>query len=599
MMWLVGHRFSVFFFFLLTCGLTLNASARQWVMNDAPPPPRDMGELLSRFEQAAAPGAALTVIKDGEALFTGAFGKANLEYDIDITPQTVFGVASVSKQFTAFAIAMLADQGKLSLNDDIRKHLPEVPDLGETVTIRHLIHHTSGLPDELGMLRLAGWRFDDPITNADVMAIVSRLDALDYTPGDRHIYSNTNYTVLAAIIERVTGTSFAAWTQANLFEPLGMHSTRFVDAMEALVPNRAMNYDRDEADTLVRRPDVWFNVGPGGLYSTVEDLAIWAQNLTTGKVGGKAVIEQMRKADSLNDGTSLDYAFGLVHGEDQGLRMISHGGSAPGLQSNLRLYPDQNVAIIALSNSGGGLMRLHDLVQQTADFHLGDEMQQPDMASGGGRMMMITEEQLNAEVTSSYEPNLDRFDAYTGTYEVAEGEGLLSRLLLVTREGNQLRMAFGEPPGMPLVPIAEDRFRMHPLNFEITFHIGEAGETPGLTFHVTEDSFGDEEPHDLQGIKHQKVDRSPQSLSAYRGTYYSPVLETYYRVTVEDDHLAITHQRHGTLHLKQLAPNEFLADTHIFTNVSFARDETDRVVSVRLKGFSWSSSAVLHRVELP
>ena len=178
--------------------------------------------LFQEWDTPGSPGAAVAVLKEGEIVFSRGYGSAQLEYGIPITPATIFHVASVSKQFTAFAVTLLAQEGRLSLDDDIRKHLPEVPDFGSTITLKHLLHHTSGLRDQWEALAMAGWRLDDVITTEHILSMVRNQKELNFEPGEEHLYCNTGYTLLGEIVARVTGQSFSAWTKENLFDPLGI-----------------------------------------------------------------------------------------------------------------------------------------------------------------------------------------------------------------------------------------------------------------------------------------------------------------------------------------------------------------------------------------
>src|SRR6185369_8859885 len=201
--------------FLFLCFCLVTTAAAQ---NGEDALTKKVDQLFATWDKPESPGAAIAIIKDGAVVYKRGYGSANLEYNVPITPQTVFHVASVSKQFTAFAIAMLASQGKLSLDDDIRKQLPEVPDFGKKITIRHLIHHTSGLRDQWTLLAMAGWRLDDVITKEHIMKMVRYQRELNFDPGAEHLYSNTGYTLLAAIVERVSGQSFREYTEANIFK---------------------------------------------------------------------------------------------------------------------------------------------------------------------------------------------------------------------------------------------------------------------------------------------------------------------------------------------------------------------------------------------
>lgn len=256
--------------------------------------------LFTPWDRPDSPGAAVLVMRGDEILYRHGYGSAQLEYEIPITPATVFHIASISKQLTAFSIHLLEQQGKLSLDDDVRRHVPEVPDFGKTITLRHLIHHTSGLSDQWELLILGGWRMDDVITHDQIMTMVRHQRELNFDPGEEHLYCNTGYTLLAEVVHRVTGQSFRDWTQANIFEPLGMTSTHFHDDHEMIVKNRAYSYQPD-GDGFKKSVLSYANAGATSLFTTVEDLAKWIHNLQTGMVGGRALIAAMQVEGRLND----------------------------------------------------------------------------------------------------------------------------------------------------------------------------------------------------------------------------------------------------------------------------------------------------------
>ncbi len=277
------------------------------------------------------------------------YGSANLEYRVPITPQTPFHVASVSKQFTGFAIVLLALEGKLSLDDDIRKHLEEVPDFGTPITIRHLIHHTSGLRDQWETLAMSGWRLDDVITREHILKMVARQRELNFPPGSEHMYCNTGYTLLAEIVARVSGQSFAEFTSERIFKPLGMTNSHFHDDHEMIVPGRAYSYSKGEHGY---RNSVlsYANVGATSLFTTAEDLARWLLNFEDPQVGGSDGIAMMLEPGVLNDGKKLNYAFGLVHSKRKGLDVVSHGGSDAGYRTVVIHLPQKRLGVVVLSN---------------------------------------------------------------------------------------------------------------------------------------------------------------------------------------------------------------------------------------------------------
>lgn len=300
-----------------------------------------------------APGAAVAVMQDGRITFSKGYGYADLESDRKITPSTIFHVASVSKQFTAFAMAMLADQGKLSLDDDIRKFLPELHDFGYVITINHLVHHTSGLRDQWNLLMMAGWRLDDVITHDHIMRMISRQRELNFKPGDEYLYCNTGFTLMAEIVKRVTGQTLAEWSKANVFDKLGMSNTFFYDDHEKVVPNRAYSYyknGRTSEGGYKKAVLSYANAGATSLFTTPEDLCKWAQNFETMTVGNANVMNMMQRRFILNKGDTTDYAMGISIGKYRGRKMISHSGGDAGYRSFLVWFPEDHTAIAVTSN---------------------------------------------------------------------------------------------------------------------------------------------------------------------------------------------------------------------------------------------------------
>ncbi|HMB92320.1 MAG TPA: serine hydrolase domain-containing protein [Rhodothermales bacterium] len=334
-------------FRFLTLLIALCMAPAVGVAQDVPAAAID--SLFAEQNKPDVPGAALVVMRGDEIIYEKGYGSANLEYGLPITPRSVFLVASVSKQFTAFAIAMLAEQGKLSLDDNIRKHVPEMHDFGTPITLRHLIHHTSGLRDEFDLLGMAGWRMDDVITKEMILNLAYRQRALNFEPGSEYSYCNTGYTLLAETVERVTGQSFREWTTENIFAPLGMAQSHFHDDYRMVVPDRVQGYVKD-GDGFKKEVYSYQSVGASGLFTTAEDLAKWVRNFKDGTVGGPAVIEQVHERGILTNGDTLSYAFGLGHGEYKGHRRVSHSGWHRGFRTNLLRFPDDDLAFILLGN---------------------------------------------------------------------------------------------------------------------------------------------------------------------------------------------------------------------------------------------------------
>ena len=303
------------------------------------------GTAHTRAARCRSCGAATWCSPEG-------YGDANLEYDVPITPSTVFHVASVSKQFTALAVALLVADGEVSWDDDVRRHVPELPDFGAPITLRHLAHHTSGIRDQWAMLQMAGWRWGgDVIRQSDVLDLLSRQTALNFVPGSDYLYSNSGYTLLAVVVERVSGQTLRAFTSARLFGPLGMTRTVFRDDHTMLVRDRAYAYSRDGFGRYRLSIPDFAIVGASSLFTTVEDLARWNRNFTSGEVGGPDVLRQLQARGALDDGARLSYAFGLVHGSHRGRPTIGHGGTDAGYRSEFLRFPDEDLAVAVLCNT--------------------------------------------------------------------------------------------------------------------------------------------------------------------------------------------------------------------------------------------------------
>ena len=366
----------------------------------------------------------MAIIKDGMVVYRKGFGSAQLEYDIPITPSTVFHVASVSKQFTAMAITMLEAAGKLSADDDIRKYLPEMADFGKTITIRNLLHHTSGLRDQWELLILSGWRMDDVITQADIMDRLKRQRELNFAPGERYLYCNSGFTLLAEIVARVSGQPFTQWTQENIFKPLGMTSTHFHLDYQEIVKNRAYSYQGDPEKGFAQSVLNYANVGATSLFTTVEDMANWVRNFEDKRVGGAAVMDRMLTKGVLTNGSEIPYGRGIVIDEYKGLKFIGHDGGDAGFRSNVMFFPGERFGVAIFSNlasfNPGAVSR------QIADIYLASRLK-PQEPGPVGRQAALGKAGAEAGQPAGEEPGslsgdvLDR--GHSGRAEDRPGQG--------------------------------------------------------------------------------------------------------------------------------------------------------------------------------
>ena len=538
--------------FLFLCFCLVTTAAAQ---NGEDALTKKVDQLFATWDKPESPGAAIAIIKDGAVVYKRGYGSANLEYNVPITPQTVFHVASVSKQFTAFAIAMLASQGKLSLDDDIRKHLPEVPEFGKKITIRHLIHHTSGLRDQWTLLAMAGWRLDDVITKEHIMKMVRYQRELNFDPGAEHLYSNTGYTLLAAIVERVSGQSFREYTEANIFKPLGMTNTHFHDDHEEIVKNRAYSYlPTGPGGTIKAAPLNYANVGATSLFTTSEDLARWVINFEDKKIGGPDVIKQMQQQGVLNSGKQLDYAFALVIGPYRGLKTVSHGGGDAGYRSFVFWFPDQRFGVVVLSNLGS--FNPQQMARKIADLYLADKFT-PDPPKPP----------TTARTAVKVDPKI--LESYAGRYLLDN-----RTIVVMTKEGDKLMGQPGGEPKAELIPQSETTFFVREADSEVIFERDEKGNVVGFAM-----------KRGSQSQSAKRLNASPATatqLIQFAGDYYSPELGTTYTLVVKDGKLVAQHRRNDDISLTELNGDLFAGNRWFFQTVQFARDNEKRITGFRL-----------------
>jgi len=471
--------------------------------------------VFAPWDKPDSPGCAVGVIQDGALVHARGYGMANLEHGIPITSRTVFDIGSCSKQFTAFSILLLAQQRKLSLTDNIRKFAPEIPDYGSPILIHHLLHHTSGLRDYNDLLELDGKRVDDVTTEEDALRLLARQRALNFKPGERHLYSNTGYFLLAVIVKRVSGQTLREFAHERIFKPLGMTNTHFHDDHTFIVKSRATAYAPKSGGGGGYAIDMsnWEQLGDGALMTTIEDLLQWDRNFYDPKVGGPAAIEQMLTPGKLNDGTKLNYACGLIVGEYQGTQMAHHGGSWAGYRAHLVRFPERKLSVFVLGNLSSldtwslagrtGLLFLEGETHSKPSNTVAQKFQAPHLS----------------------EPKLAQF---TGTYINADGRIRHIRLtndhlVLVARGGTR-----------HLEAIDETRFTIPgvPGKIEVKFAVPSARSLRQMI--VAHD---DEQPV-VWTIVRPKA--AHLNLKEYAGTYGSEELNVHYVLSVDGENLAIT-----------------------------------------------------------
>ena len=372
-------------------------------------------KLFSEWNKSDSPGGSFAVIKNGDVLYKGGFGYGNLDYDYPNASNTIFYLASVSKQFTAMAMALLEEQGKISLDDDIRKYFPEIPDYGSKITIRNLIHHNSGLRDYLNLWVLKGRSYADVFDEKEIINLIARQKELNFNPGDEYMYSNSGYFLMAVLVKRATGMSLRNYTNRYFFQPLEMNNTHFHDNRDMIVKNRAESYYVKNDSVLERVHSSFDLVGSGGLLSNIDDLILWDKNYYNNKIGsGEKLMETILTKGILNNGDTLDYAFGLVHGEYKGLKTIGHSGGYLGFRTHMLRFTDQRFSVIILTNLFS--MKPSDLAKKISDVYLADILVDPGPKAN--------EEELSSGELDETDFNMDRQQIFkfSGTFFSSELE---------------------------------------------------------------------------------------------------------------------------------------------------------------------------------
>ncbi|MGO8814328.1 MAG: serine hydrolase domain-containing protein [Terriglobia bacterium] len=514
-------------------------------------------KVFAKWDNYNSPGCAVGVYRDGRTVYLHGYGMADLDHDARIEPSTVFHVASMSKQFTAASVEMLSLEGKLSLDDPARKYIPELPDFGVPITIRELIHHTSGLRDQWDLLEIAGWRYSlDLITNNDVLTLIARQKALNFPPGSRYTYCNTGYTLLGEIVKRVSGESLRDYTTHHIFEPLGMDHTHFRDNHAELVKGMAIGYV-PAGGTFEISITNFDTVGATSLLTTVEDLQRWDENFYNPRVGGTPLLEEMLKVGKLNNGEVLKYASGLNVTTYRGLPVVDHAGADAGYRSDMIRFPEQHFTSAVLCNVGTA--NPSDLAQKVAGIYLGDKMQ-PEPAKPEVKPVQLTEDQLKDKAGVYLDSDADQIDK------------------IVVKDGRLQLASEGEGAARQLTPLAEDRFRLEDSPLEFVFKPGPESQ---IELAVTREG-----GKPTLFTKLPPFTPSTVRLAEYAGTYHSEEIDALYRFRVESDKLVLRRLNNLPDTLVLEVPDLFTSELGI---LHFVRDPAHHVT-----GFVLNSGRILN-----
>lgn len=470
-------------------------------------------EVFSDIDESG-PGCAVGVVSDLALVYANGFGAANLDYGLPITPRSNFYLGSVGKQFTAAAVAHAERAGHLSVDDPVRRWVPELPHYDPAITIRHLIHHTSGIRDYLTLASLAGRRLEDVLDDDDVLALLARQRATNFPAGERYLYSNSGYFLLSEIVERATGLSLRAYAREHLLDPLGMTRTRIHDDRRALIPDRVVGYEHESGGVRMNHPWNFQQVGSGGVYSSIEDLARWDRNYYTEEVGGGGFTARLLERGVLTDGSTIPYAFGLAHGEYRGLPTVDHGGSLAGFRSQLLRFPDQRTTILVLCNFPSSEPGAR--ARRVADVVLADHL--APAAAAVAAEPGVPEDGPAVELTP------DELDAFTGHWRASMGIEVEIR-----REAGRLLFLQGTSRS-PLTVVSDSVLRLEAADIEMTLSEKAAGKYGFMAVVQRGQSFT---------ARRFDPAADDRDYSEIVGAYYSEELDATYRLYETDGRLMV------------------------------------------------------------
>ena len=509
--------------------------------------------LLMDYSSKEA-GMSIGIVINNKLVIQKQLGLANLEHQIPITRETSFHVASVSKQFTAFAILQLENEGKLSLNDDIRKYVPELNEFENKITINNLLNHTSGIKDQWNLLRLSGWRLNDFIDNDHVLNILYNQTSLNFEPNQDFMYSNSGYTLLAEIVTRVSNMQFSEYTEKYIFKPLKMHNTQFVDKEGQIINNKANSYYKDGEYYI---EDVFNNTSYGAtnLSTTIEDLSKWIINFNKKEVGDSSLFDKMHSQEKLSNGNTYGYANGQFINEYKGIKRISHSGQDASYQAYIGRFPDLDISIIFFNNNSeidGG-----KVVSQLTEICLSEFLETQNYKPTSETLLRKKAPIIKA---------VKSLKNYEGYYW--DDKDKYSRQLKI--QNDTLQYIRNDDDKTALIPVGENEFEMAIDEYvSVSLQSNQMVLTFSDGYQITLD-------------KYIPADYNSNTLKQFEGKYYSSELNTFYTLSVEDTILVANHTRLGNFKLKAIKNDFFIGNKGSIQKVVFLRNALGEIVGLNI-----------------
>ncbi|MFX0138111.1 MAG: serine hydrolase domain-containing protein [Candidatus Hodarchaeota archaeon] len=516
---------------------------------------KQVDHFLKERITESAPGAAVIITEKGNPIFKECYGLANVEHDISITFKTVFNLASVSKQFTAFAILLLESEGKLHIDDDIHTYLPELPDYGNSVSIRHLLNHTSGIWEYwTAMHTYAGYRRYDYFTKNEVIELIKHQDKLLFEPGSQWFYCNTNYLLLAEIVSRITGESFTSWTRKNIFEPLGMKDSFFHENSFQLFKYRASPYREDDNGRFIEDPDNRNNyAGHGYLYTTIDDMMLWMDNFRTKKLGGNEVVDRMFEKGKLNNGSENFYGFGLGILNRHEKKVIEHSGQTGGYKAFMLYCPENEVGITILANEHS--FDVEGIGEKIFGLYLG--------------ITPAEKEKTQTEKRSYFTIDSSRVEDYVGMFLIEETSSRLAFCHIGENTFYGILEGLGQDK---FYPVSDMKFINRYENVSVTFVSDENNQFDRIELDLKGEIM------QARRIEFERISSSRLAQN-YAGFYYSNAMGTVYEIKNDNHKLIMRHRRYDDRKFHQVSVDEFVSGYGI---MRFKKDENGRIKGLEI-----------------
>ena len=512
-------------------------------------------QLFYPYMSDEVPGGVVGVIKDGELVFSKAYGMASLTYGIPYDVETPSNIGSVSKQFTAMAILLLEQQGELSLDDDVRKHIPELPDLGKVVTLKNMLNHTNGFREVFNLMPMTGWKGEDILRRQEVIEILKRQEELQNAPGEEYNYNNSAFILLAEIVERISGEKFPVWMEENVFAPLEMSSTQVRANPATIIPGASQGYTLDSTGYRVSG-DLYSAYGAGGIYTTPADFARWMSNFNDPVVGGKEVIARLVTLDTLTNGDTMNYALGIGVDEFRGLTSYSHGGADLAHRAFAIYFPEINSGAIAMSNNAN--FNAGKIAREMASLSFGDEME-PDKDE------KPVEKEGEEESNTGVVVPEDLLQSYAGRY-IISGMGIV---LEYSVENGVLKMNTEGQSEATLTPLSQSEFEYQGVEATILFNTDDQGKVTGAVHSQGGQKFN------LEAVP--PYEPTLEELEALTGRYFSKELDVFYNLKIQDSTLVILIRNTPEIELSSIKEDVYTGNVYFIGEVEFLRDKVGRV----------------------